>query len=58
MSKEKYSWDFKGFVHGKKTLISIRDLNLPLIKEENSFKVGVLEFIRHYYVTNGWYLKD
>jgi hypothetical protein len=42
MSKEKYSFDFNGFVHGKKTLVSIRDLNLPLIKQENSFKVGLL----------------
>lgn len=42
MGKEKYSSDFKGFVHGKKTLISIRDLNIPLIKQDNSFKVDIL----------------
>lgn len=32
MAKEKYNQNFDGFVHGKKTLISIRDLNLPLVK--------------------------
>jgi hypothetical protein len=58
MSKEKYSSEFYGFVHGKKTLIAIRDLNLPLIKQQDSFRVGLLEFIRHYYVTSGWYLRD
>lgn len=58
MGKEKYSAELNGFVHGKKTLIAIRDLNLPLVKQENSFRAGLLEFIRHYHVTSGWYLKD
>lgn len=57
MSSSKYSHDFKGFVHGKKTVFFIRDLSMPLVKAESSYKSGLLEFIRHYFVTNGWYLK-
>lgn len=58
MGNSKYSHDFKGFVHGKKTVFFIRDLSMPLVKSESSYKSGLLEFIRHYYVTNGWYLKE
>lgn len=34
MSKEKYSSNFKGFAHGKKTIILISDLSLPLLKQD------------------------
>jgi len=58
MVKEKYSYGFKGFVHGKKTLISIWDVNLPMVKHEFNAPVSAHEFIRHYFITGGWYLRD
>lgn len=59
MNKEKYSFNFSGFAHGKKTIITIRDVSLPMLKQgENKDSISVYEFIRHYYVTNGWFLFD
>jgi hypothetical protein len=32
MNKERYSFNFSGFAHGKKTIIMIRDISLPMQK--------------------------
>lgn len=58
MNKEKYSFNFNGFAHGKKTIIMIRDVSLPMMKQSEDSSTNIYEFIRHYYVTMGWYLSD
>jgi len=35
MNKEKYSFNFHGFAHGKKTIVMIRDVGLPLMKDNH-----------------------
>jgi hypothetical protein len=59
IDREKYSFNFNGFAHGKRTLILIRDLSLPFLKPQSeSGMADIYEFIRHYYKTCGWYLSD
>jgi hypothetical protein len=58
MCKEKYSFNFHGFAHGKKTIVMVRDVGLPLMKDNHKGMNNLYEFIRHYYVTSGWFLSD
>lgn len=36
----------------------VRDVGLPLMKDNHKGMINIYEFIRHYYVTGGWFLSD